>query len=938
MERLERHLAISPSRDSQRGCYNPADGSAADRLTVNRQEDQTVAYPVQARTLGNGLMVITREVHDAPVATFWVWYRVGSRNEVAGITGISHWVEHMMFKGTPSLGKGEIFRLVSKNGGTLNGFTWIDYTAYFETLPSDRLDLALRIEADRMVNSTFDPQEVASERTVIISEREGSENFPTFHLDEEVTAAAFKVHPYGQGVIGWKCDLLSISREDLYSWYRSHYAPNNAVVVAVGDFETEALLGRIEELFGPIPAGPSVPAVRSCEPPQEGERRVIVRRPGPTCYFTAAYHAPAASNPDVYPLFVLDAILSGAKPMGLFAGRDTTMGRSSRLYRLLVDTGLCTTASSSFGLTRDPYLFEISASLRPATKLEEVERAIFLEVERITREGVRPEEVEKAVKQVRAQFTYASEGVTNQAYWLGDLEMVNRYTMLDDFVDRIAAVSAADVQRVAQTYLTPTNRTVGWFEPTETSGANDTSAATARASRPFFLPPYHPVPEWAGGRRGNPMRESSTPRVAPSGGAVSGGTTLAIQRVRLPSGITILGHERPLTPAVVIRASLQAGAMYDPPGKEGLAYVTARMMQRGTSHHTFQQISEMTDRVGASLSVDGQEHTIQISGRCLRDDLDMLIGLMAEVVRQPIFPPPELEKLRGEVLARLREQQDDTRSTAERHFRELAYPADHPYHHWVMGNEASVASLTRDDLASFHGRYVQPNRMSIAVAGDVSFEEFVQKIARAFTGWNATGPSAPFVVPDVAPPNGVIRRDFLLPGKTQTDIALGRPSLKRSDPDFYALSMADLILGGLGLYGRLGTRVRDEQGLAYYVYSDVEASLGPAPWQVRAGVNPVNVERAIESILAEVDRIRSQPVGEDELADGKAYLTGVLPLSLETNGGVAQILQSIEMYDLGLDYLDRYPGIINSITIDQVHDAAARYFSSDQIVVVTAGP
>ena len=899
-----------------------------------------MAYPVQARTLGNGLLVITREVHDAPVATFWVWYRIGSRNEVAGITGISHWVEHMMFKGTPSLGKGEIFRLVSKNGGTLNGFTWIDYTTYFETLPSDRLDLALRIESDRMVNSTFDLEEVASERTVIISEREGSENFPTFHLDEEVTAAAFKVHPYGQGVIGWKCDLQSITREDLYSWYRSHYAPNNAVVVAAGDFQTDALLGRIEELFGPIPAGPPIPALRSCEPPQEGERRVTVRRPGPTCYFTSAYHAPAASDPDVYPLFVLDAILSGAKPMGLFAGRDTTMGRSSRLYRLLVDTGLCTAAGSSFGLTHDPYLFEISASLRPTIQLEEVERAIFAEVERITREGVRQEEVEKAVKQVRAQFTYASEGVTNQAYWLGDLEMVNSYTMLDGFVDRIAAITTTDVQRVAQTYLAPTNRTVGWFEPTAPGAAAEAPSAPVQAVRRYFFSPHHPAPrdgDTATRRRGEPVSFAHSPTrpFAVSGG---GGPTLAIQRTRLSSGITILGHERRLTPAVVMRASIQAGAMYDPPGKEGLAYFTARMMQRGTSRHTFQQISEITDRVGASLSVDGQEHTAQISARCLRDDLDMLVGLIAEVVRQPIFPAPEMEKLRGEVLARLREQQDDTQSIAERRFLELAYPADHPYHHWIMGSEASVASFSRDDLASFHGRYVQPNRMSIAVAGDVGFDEFVDKISKAFSGWNATGPSAPFAVPNVEPPNSTMRRDFILSGKTQTDIALGRPTLKRSNPDFYALSMANLILGGLGLYGRLGTSVRDQQGLAYYVYSDVEAALGPAPWEVRAGVNPANVERAIESVLAEVDRIRTQPVGEDELADGKSYLTGVLPLSLETNGGVARILQSIETYDLGLDYLDRYPGIINGLTRDQVHDAAQRYFSTDRVVIVTAGP
>ncbi|HLG50550.1 MAG TPA: pitrilysin family protein [Chloroflexota bacterium] len=872
-----------------------------------------MSNPIQARTLGNGLMVITREVHDAPVATFWTWYRVGSRNETAGRTGISHWVEHMMFKGTPSLGKGEIFRSVNKNGGTLNGFTWIDYTAYFETLPSDRLDLALRIESDRMVNSLFDPQEVASERTVIISEREGGENFPTFHLDEEVTAAAFKAHPYGHPVIGWKCDLLAMTRDDLYEWYRTYYAPNNAVVVAVGDFDTPRLMERIEELFGPIPAGPPVPPVRTCEPEQEGERRVVVRRPGPTRYFTVVYHAPAANSPDVFPLLVLDAVLSGAKPMGLFAGRDTAMGRSARLYRLLVDTGLCTRAGSAFGLTRDPYLFEISASLRPTTSLEEVERRIFDEIDRIIREGVRPEEVEKAVKQVRAQFTYASEGVTNQAYWLGDLEMVCSYTLLETFVDRIAAVTAEDVQRVAETYLTPTNRTVGWFEPTVTVGAAEAPAGPLQAARRYWF--YQ----------------------APARGA-SGVPTLAIQRTRLSNGMTIIGHARPETPAIVVRATIQAGAIYDPPGKEGLAHFTARMMQRGTSRHTFQQISELTDRVGASLSVDGTEHTIHISGRCLRDDLDLIIGLLGEIVREPIFPAAEMEKVRGEILTRLREQRDDTRSVSERCFRELAYPADHPYHRWAMGSDASVSSITRDDLASFHGRYVQPNRMSLAVAGGIDFDDFVDRMTRTFSGWNASGPSAPFTVPDAPLPDRLIRRDLVVPGKTQTDIALGQPSIRRKDPDFYALSMADLILGGLGLSGRLGENVRDRQGLAYYVYSDLEATIGPGPWEVRAGVNPVNVERAIESIIAEVERIRTQPVDEGELADAKSYLTGILPLSLETNAGVARVLETIEMYDLGLDYLDRYPGIINSLTREQILDAAARHFSTDRLVIVTAGP
>ena len=419
---------------------------------------------------------------------------------------------------------------------------------------------------------------------------------------------------------------------------------------------------------------------------------------------------------------------------------------------------------------------------------------------------------------------------------------------------------------------------------------------------------------------------------------MTGTPALAIRRAELPGGITLLGHERSVTPAVVLRASVQAGSMFDPPGKEGLGHFTARMLQRGTRQHTFQQISELTDRVGASLNVDSLEHSMLVSARGLTDDLDLLLGLLAEVLREPIFPPEEIEKLRGQVLTNLKEQNDDTGTTVERRFRELAYPADHPYHRWPMGDEASVASFTRDDFAGFHRRHVQPNRLTIVYSGGVGFDELAEKITRAFDGWTNTAPATPLVIPDVPPPSGVIRRDVVLPGKTQSDVGLGRPSLRRSDPDFYALRMADLILGGLGLFGRLGTSVRDQQGLAYYVSSGVNGSIGPGPWEVRAGVSPANVERAIASIFREVARIRTQPVDPDELADAKSYLTGILPLGLETNDGVVRTLLNLETFDLGLDYLDRYPGIINSLSFAQVRAAAERYFSTDQVVVVTAGP
>jgi zinc protease len=415
--------------------------------------------------LANGLQVLIRPLHSAPVATCWIWYRVGSRNELPGQTGISHWVEHMMFKGTVGFPKGSIMRLVNKNGGTLNGFTSQDFTAYFETLPADRLDLGLRIEADRMANSVFEPGEVESERTVIISERQGGENSPTFLLHEELAALAFRAHPYGHQVIGWKEDLRRITREELWTHYRTYYGPHNAVLVIAGDVEVDAVRARIEQLFGGIPGGASPPPVLAVEPLQTGERRVVVRQPGTAQYFQAAFHVPEARHADDLALMVLEAVLSGASPMSISGGAAATH-RSARLHRALVETELAVRAGCSYSASIDPGLFSFNATVRDGRTLDEVERALWEQVKRVQDETVSAEELHKAQKQARAQFAYALESVTNQAFWLGILEMVDDYRRFDTLLDDLATVTPADVQRVAQAYLTETNRTVGWFVPT----------------------------------------------------------------------------------------------------------------------------------------------------------------------------------------------------------------------------------------------------------------------------------------------------------------------------------------------------------------------------------------------------------------------------------------------------------------------------------------
>ncbi len=436
--------------------------------------------PTVRTVLPNGLVVLLHEVHTAPVATFWAWYRVGSRNEVPGLTGISHWVEHMLFKGTPTLGKGEFSRLVNRHGGTWNGFTWKDFTAYFETLPAAHVRLGMRIESDRMLNTLFDPAEVESERTVIIAEREGHENNPEYALYEEVEAAAYRVHSYRHAVIGYKSDLLAITRDDLVRHYRTYYVPNNAVIVAVGEFDSAALLAQITEAFGPIPAGPTPQAVRSVEPPQEGERRVVLRRPGGAVPIVQmAFHAPVVSHPDFFPLLLVDGVLSGFKGPGVFGG-EAIGARSSRLYRALVEQELTVDAGSAFRPSLDPTLFEIGATLRPSVAPERVEEVILAELRRLGEEPVGAEELDKVRKQARAQWVYAADGVSQQAVLLGSMEIVADGEFLVRFWDRLAAVTPQTMLEAAARTFNERNRTVGWYLPVHSAEAVGVGAGAAR--------------------------------------------------------------------------------------------------------------------------------------------------------------------------------------------------------------------------------------------------------------------------------------------------------------------------------------------------------------------------------------------------------------------------------------------------------------------------
>lgn len=405
-------------------------------------------------TLSNGLKVLLLEEPKAPVVTVQIWYKVGSRNEVPGRTGLSHLFEHMMFKGTERYGPKQFSRIVQRNGGRDNAFTSSDYTTYFENFAADKVELALELEADRMQNLLLDPKEVLSERDVVMEERRlRTEDDPVSALGEEVEAAAFKVHPYGHPVIGWASDLAGLTREDLLEYYKTYYVPNNAVLVIVGDFKKEALLPKIEASFGRIPPGSPPPAIRAKEPPQQGERRLFLKKEAELPFLYMAYHVPNLTHPDSSALDVLETILSA--------------GRSSRIYRSLVyERQIALLAGGSYlRVSRDPNLFYFYASVMPGKSIEEVEKALSEEIEKLKQEPVSDRELQKAKNQVEASFLMGQDSIFALAMSLGRHETMGDWRFWEDYLPGIRKVTKEDIMQVAKTYLHEDNRTVGILVP-----------------------------------------------------------------------------------------------------------------------------------------------------------------------------------------------------------------------------------------------------------------------------------------------------------------------------------------------------------------------------------------------------------------------------------------------------------------------------------------
>ncbi|HEV7890404.1 MAG TPA: pitrilysin family protein [Pyrinomonadaceae bacterium] len=901
---------------------------------------------VREFALANGMKLLLAENRVAPVATLLVLYRVGSRNEAVGHTGATHLLEHMLFKGTPTFNKErrtQVAATLQRVGADFNATTWYDRTNYFETVPSDALELAIHLEADRMRNSFIADEDRRSEMTVVRNELERGQNEPMMVLDEAVYATAFREHPYHHPTIGWHSDVENVPTTRLKEFYDTFYHPNNATVIVVGDFEEPRALELILKYFGAVPASASsIPEVYTEEPKQEGERRLVVRRAGELPLVQIAFRTPAAlghetvlSNAelarraaappeanDIFPLAVLSALLSN--------------GVTSRLYQALVEPGLAVSVDARVDQFRDPGLFNVYATAAPGVEPGKVEEVIHAEIARAS-EDLGDEEVEKAKRQIAAQVAYERDGTHNVAVQMSEAEAVADWRFYNSYAKSVARVTAEDVRRAAATYFKEDTRTVGHFIPKAngSDGADGSNgpAALKSAPRPHGFKFHHePLAESLGGDGGARASGSSG-----SSGAV--GLASRVAREELSSGAALLVLENHATPTVSVYGSLRAGSYFEPKDKPGLARIAAEMLKRGTHRHSKLELAGALERVGADVEFDADAFAVRIEARSLSQDFPALVSTLAEMLREPSFPEDELEKLKQQTVAAIREQQSDTRWRAYERLTQTLFEEENPFYtHAGERLVESIGSITTEDVRGFYEKFYGGRSLILSAAGGVRGREALGVMREAFEGFG--GPEKIDVeVRDPEPGEGSRREFVIVKDKANVDVMLGSAApLRRDASDYYAAVLANRALGESTLSSRLGLQVRDVEGLTYGIASRFRApTLAAGPWYIAVSVNPSNVERAIDSALKVLREYVEHGIRPEELEDEKASAVGSFKVSLSTNAGLAAALWNAEFYRLGLDYIDRYPQLIRAVTAEEVNAAVRKYFRPDHLTVVIAG-
>jgi len=864
---------------------------------------RTVGTISEYRLESNGLQILLLPVKSAPVVTFMVTYRVGSRNEVTGTTGATHLLEHLMFKGTEKFdrSKGTGFdQVLERVGAETNATTWLDRTNYFATVPKNALPLLIEVEADRMRNLALREDDRRPEMVVVRNEFERGENDPRSALDKELWGTAFLAHPYHHDTIGWRSDIEKVPIAKLREFYDTFYWPDNATVTVIGDFEPATALTEISKFCGAIPKSPRpIPAMYTEEPKQTGPRRVIVKRGGELGVVAIAHKTPRATDDDWPAVDVLSAIL--------------TAGKTSRCYRALTDKNLTAEVSGHLGFTRDPSLHIITADLTPGTKHEEVERKLLAEIDRIRKTGVTPAELQTAVAKLLAERAYARDGSFAQAEQLNESIAVGDWTLHVSFDDKLRKVSADDVKRVANAFLVEDRSVTGWFVPSKESAADDSKPEADEK------PPLKAVV---------PAKPEETTLPPPAKTNFTG----LVKQERI-EGIELRICRSDVKDVVTLRGSLTAGegAAANP----ALAHLAAAMIQRGTKKHDQFQIADMLEKAGVALEFKVGADTVEFEAKLLSKDMPLVISLLAEQLRTPAFSAAEFSKAKKQLAAEAQLALEETDEQAAIAFSQAVFPKGHPARR--AGIPELIAAIERTkitELRDFHSANYGPDGMRIAAVGDLDAAAFSAEIAKAFAGWKGGKALASAVTPQPAPGEKIVQ----MPDKSSVSVIIGQSSgLRASDADWLAVNIGTGALGR-GFTSRLVGNVRDREGLTYGIGAALAGdSFRDGVWVTKATFAPALLERGLASTRREINSWWSEGIGVAELEYRKGAAAGQFTVTLETTHGLAEQLLRCAERGLDVAWLDEFPAKVRELTAEQVNAAVKKHLDPAKMVTVKAG-
>lgn len=857
------------------------------------------------RLTANGLKVLLIPNHSAPVVTTMIVYHVGSRNEAVGYTGSTHFLEHMMFKGTTKFKNFD--RVLNPVGADFNATTYYDRTNYFAKVPRAHLKLVLALEADRMRNLVLKKEDRDSEMTVVRNEFENGKNSPFSLLLEEMAATAFFAHSYHHPVIGWLSDVENVPLERMQAFYDQFYWPNNATLMVTGDVTIDEALALIAAEFGGIPASPHpIPAVYTVEPEQLGERRLTLEKPSTDpAIVLIGNRVPGASHKDYYALSAISSILGGS-------------GKSaSRLNKSMIETGIAVEAFCFGNELKDEFLFRLGAFAAPGAELAAVEKALLAELDHLKTDLVTDAELARVKKSYRKGLSLSVDNQMSLLSTLCDAEVSATWEELLDAPDRMDAVTAEEIREVARRYFNRATRTVGVFLPQDIDGGD--------------------APE--GDNKAKNIGDGNADAPASDSAKEGGFEALTVEKV-FPNGLTVQVVPKPEFTTVACAVRVRAGDNFGPADKPMVPDFTAEMLTKGAKHATKVEMAEALEEMGSDIAFGTDKFAVATGGKVVPEDFGVYFAYVADCLRNPLFPAEELTQVREKYRSDLLQGQSDISFLSNLALkRKLFAPGTTHYAHTPEELLASLDAITVEDLKAFHAAHFTPKSTLVTIVGNITPEQAFHAVEITLASWQ--GGEAAEIKVDKAPeaPAKAEKIVVSVPGKTSVAIKIGLPApVKVGTDEYFVARMASDALGENTLSARLGLVVREKHGLTYGINSGFDgADWGEGLWKISLTVNPKNVDKALGLVNEVLETFLKEGVGEEELAGWISNRTGSFDISLDNPLSMAKTLNSYSFIGLGPRYLDRLGDGYRAVTKEAVDAYARANFDPSKMVTVIVG-